>query len=98
LQSKSLLDKVASALPGRSKKDDKKAAVKAEAKAEAKADAKAALEGDDGSLVSFVAPLVGDRVTLMMRAKALSNVDGVVTVRPAPAAALRLPLTILARC
>jgi len=79
-KSKSLLEKVASALPGHSKKDDKKAAGKAEAKAEAKAAAKAALAGDDGSLVSFVAPAVGDRVTLMMRAKALTNVDGVVTV------------------
>lgn len=69
-KNKSLLGKVASVLPGLSKKDDKKASAKASA----------AAVGDDGSLVSFIAPVVGDRVTLMMRSKALSNVDGVVTV------------------
>ena len=36
-------------------------------------------QGDDGSLVSFVAPVVGDHVTLMLRSKSLTNVDGVVT-------------------
>ena len=70
-KNKSLLGKVASVLPGHSKKDDKKASAKASA----------AAVGDDGSLVSFIAPVVGDRVTLMMRSKALSNVDGVVTVK-----------------
>lgn len=61
---------MASVLPGHSKKDDKKSSAKAAA----------AAVGDDGSLVSFIAPSVGDRVTLMMRSKALSNVDGVVMV------------------